>query len=161
MKSRTFIYAVRMGATHAVKIGITGDVRKRMKQMQTGTPTPLHLITMIAVANAAAVERRIHERLGPYHIRGEWFAVATDADVIAIVDEMIGNLPPQPMEPSKLPPHPDARYFIKHGYGTLSFAMLVDDLIAAGATDEEFDKLFKKDPARFAKERRKASEVAL
>ncbi len=61
-----------------VKIGISENPEKRVKNMQTSTPHKLELVTTIAANNAKSVERKLHNILRPYHCVGEWFKITSN-----------------------------------------------------------------------------------
>jgi hypothetical protein len=55
----------------SVKIGVSGDPRRRLADLQRSTPEPLELL---AVAQGDhAVEALLHKVFAPDHVRGEWF----------------------------------------------------------------------------------------
>ena len=55
------------------KIGKSNDVIKRLKALQTGSPSPHELIAVKSTSNAIALEHNIHAHLSAYRISGEWF----------------------------------------------------------------------------------------
>lgn len=63
------------------KIGFTAcDPRKRLKQLQTGSPVELNLIGWYP--GTPADERDLHEQLAPWWILGEWFRLSREAEHI-------------------------------------------------------------------------------
>jgi hypothetical protein len=65
----TFIYFLRSG--DFIKIGYSGDWRRRMSDMQIGSPytiTPL-----LVLIGRIEDERNLHTRFRASHFRGEWF----------------------------------------------------------------------------------------
>ena len=152
MKQHAFLYAIRSGSTSAVKIGITNDVQSRMKKMQTNNPLPLRLVTMIAIPEAANAERHIHQYCARYHIRGEWFDIDHDSDVIALIERAVQTIPVIADLLANIPPEL-RQFYAKQGNGTSSLADIVDMMIAGGNTEEHFDRLLKRHAADFAKAR--------
>ena len=54
-----------------VKVGITTSIKRRLAELQTGSPQQLHLLGW--VRGDAQVEQQLHAALKPHQIRGEWF----------------------------------------------------------------------------------------
>ena len=55
------------------KIGKANDVNKRLKALQTGSPSKHELIAVVSTSNAIELEHNIHAYLSAYRISGEWF----------------------------------------------------------------------------------------
>lgn len=72
------IYAI--SDSTALKIGFSSDIRKRIKQMQTGHPAKLELLWKLYVGTereyAVKVEKMIHRLCEKERIRGEWFKLS-------------------------------------------------------------------------------------
>jgi hypothetical protein len=68
------VYIVRPGARNIVKIGHTGNIHKRIKEMQISSPERILLIATIE--GGEREERQIHTRLRSERIRGEWFKLS-------------------------------------------------------------------------------------
>jgi len=60
------------------KIGIAGDPKHRLSNMQSATPHKLELITTVECDNAKGVERELHGIYRWLKKRGEWFKPSTD-----------------------------------------------------------------------------------
>lgn len=61
------------------KIGITRDLKERLRSFGTSHPRPLKLLAAAdtglgGVTRARLVETAVHERFGHIRVRGEWFA---------------------------------------------------------------------------------------
>lgn len=72
----TCIYVIgELGAP--VKIGITQDVEKRLRALQTGHPHQLRILATVQVATRLArdAERSCHIALKAERLQGEWFRV--------------------------------------------------------------------------------------
>ncbi len=69
------LYAISDG--EAVKLGISVNIGKRLKQIQTGHPKPLKVLWKLyagATTGAAyKTERKLHRLCSKYRVRGEWF----------------------------------------------------------------------------------------
>ena len=57
-----------------VKIGFSGDVNQRLKDMQIGSPVKLELI--LSFRAPSSVEAKLHKAFAKYHIHGEWFELS-------------------------------------------------------------------------------------
>jgi hypothetical protein len=70
-KPSEFIYVI--GCNEFVKIGIAGNVRKRLIELQVGNPYPLRLYGHWKAGEAVKEEAALHALLSPHQERGEWF----------------------------------------------------------------------------------------
>lgn len=79
------VYLVEGGGRF--KIGISADPAARLASLQTGSPFLLRLVCSREFADAAAVERELHMRMGAHRIHGEWFDLPPRAlaDVQAVL----------------------------------------------------------------------------
>lgn len=70
-----YIYAISNG--EQVKLGMSSDVSKRLKALQTSSPSDLLVLWKYYVSDsskgAIAAERKLHRACKKYKIRGEWF----------------------------------------------------------------------------------------
>lgn len=64
------VYFIR--SPHGFKIGFSDNVPARVKQLQTGSQSPLELVAVIA-AGTRAVEQELHRVLAASRAAGEWF----------------------------------------------------------------------------------------
>lgn len=71
MKKNGFclIYAIRVD--RFIKIGMTYDLPRRVRQLQTSLPWELEV--MGCTIAKPQTERLIHKHLKPHNVRGEWF----------------------------------------------------------------------------------------
>lgn len=85
-----FVYLVRAGDNH-YKVGIAQDVHRRIKEIQTGNPVKVELVTAAWLANAQQAEGRIHKWLSHFKSDGgrEWFEL-TSTQALALVIKMSG-----------------------------------------------------------------------
>lgn len=65
------IYLIQAGVGGPLKIGCAAEPRKRLSDLQTGSPEPLTLV--LAILGGLREERELHERFAASHRRGEWF----------------------------------------------------------------------------------------
>lgn len=70
-----YVYLIGNHQLGRFKIGMTADVRGRLRSLQMESPVQLLLVTFAKVSRAAQVERRLHEFFGSKHVHGEWFTL--------------------------------------------------------------------------------------
>jgi len=61
-----------------VKIGMTHNIPKRLKQLQTCSPAKLEVYEEIITSDPRAVEKELHTTFAHKRIRGEWFSMTQD-----------------------------------------------------------------------------------
>lgn len=71
-----FVYFVQGENGGAVKIGYTIDIKVRLKQLQTGYPDNLKILTIFP--GSQADEQSLHEKFSEYRLHGEWFKPCED-----------------------------------------------------------------------------------
>lgn len=84
----SFVYAIGDGHGR-VKIGTADDVRKRIRQLQTGNASRLYLIAYLRLRyrfDADRVERAAHEENHADRLSGEWFAMSDACAVQALLE---------------------------------------------------------------------------
>jgi len=73
-----YLYAISNG--QEIKLGMSSDINKRLKTLQTSNPSELVLLWKYYIANtpkeAINIERMLHRSCKEFHIRGEWFTMA-------------------------------------------------------------------------------------
>lgn len=74
-KKKHYLYAISNG--DQIKLGMSSNVRNRLKALQTSNPNVLVLLWEYYVADnsldAASAERKLHKACHRHKIRGEWF----------------------------------------------------------------------------------------
>jgi hypothetical protein len=65
------VYAIACGKF--VKVGSAGNVRERMRKLQTANPLPLRFLRLLSTDTSD--EASWLERLRPFRVRGEWFTL--------------------------------------------------------------------------------------
>lgn len=97
-----FIYFVLATESRRIKIGISGDPRRRFHNLQTASPEPLAMLGWIETVDAETFEAELHECWECLHVRGEWFSA--HPDLMTFVMEQRDPLPepePDPFEPMR------------------------------------------------------------
>ena len=80
------VYLIRSGDTDMYKIGYTsGQIKKRMKSLQTGCPYPLSIVKVIN--DNQHKEKWLHEKFDMYRKHGEWFKLDNET-LIDVCDSM-------------------------------------------------------------------------
>lgn len=75
MKGGEHLYVIQSDVTGNIKVGRSSEPRRRLKQLQTGSPHRLRLL--IVAVDAGFREREMHKRMKEKRARadGEWFTV--------------------------------------------------------------------------------------
>lgn len=69
--SDKFIYILKSGDYY--KIGITTNIVRRKRELQTGNPIQLLFVCSSFFENAAEFENILHQAFDEYRVKGEWF----------------------------------------------------------------------------------------
>lgn len=92
------IYIVNLESTSLYKIGKAKDVKKRMKQLQTGASFSLVLIAEFQTGQEESkLEKAIHRRFSHYKTKGEWFdfdniSISEITSQILHIQEIVKNI---------------------------------------------------------------------
>ncbi|MER0429295.1 GIY-YIG nuclease family protein [Streptomyces microflavus] len=81
-------YAIRDAETQLVKIGMSKDPNKRLRDLPTGAPGQLELIW--PREGGSALEAFLHPHFADRHVRGEWFNF-TGTDAGAQISQAANN----------------------------------------------------------------------
>jgi Rha family phage regulatory protein len=85
---RQYVYIIGNEDNSYIKIGVSADVEKRLKQLQTGSWTNLFLIYKSMVcSNAFDIEKNIHNKISSEKVRGEWFEIEVSEAIKLIESE--------------------------------------------------------------------------
>jgi hypothetical protein len=91
-----YIYGIEAGES-AIKIGISANPEKRIKELQTANHEELNLAFVIMVAKtlkrAGEIEFAIHKRLDPYRLNGEWFKFGITKSIVGQIIREIDSSP--------------------------------------------------------------------
>jgi hypothetical protein len=85
LEKSVVIYFIKDTVTQAIKIGHSKRPKKRIGSLQTGNPSRLILLGM--VAGTEADEVTFHVRFAQYRLEGEWFNGNIIEEVLAIISE--------------------------------------------------------------------------
>jgi predicted GIY-YIG superfamily endonuclease len=81
-----YVYFIQSGSNGSVKIGLSNDPERRLRQLQTGNLRELRLRHV--VPGTRGTENDLHVRFAPARIRGEWFG----REYLAIILAFAGGL---------------------------------------------------------------------
>ena len=73
-----YLYAIKDTVTGLIKLGYSSDPRSRLRELQTGSSSPLHLLYYESVGSADAhlIEHCLHTDFAHLRVRGEWFRLS-------------------------------------------------------------------------------------
>jgi len=75
-RDRQYIYVIKNPENDRVKIGVSNNVEKRLKTLETGAGTKLDLVYQsIICSNAFDIENTVHKHFQEYRVFGEWFEI--------------------------------------------------------------------------------------
>lgn len=98
---RDVLYVIGQPGTGIAKIGITGNVKSRLRTIQTGSPVP------VAVRwwhpGDYDLERQLHQEFAEYRMHGEWFDFGVEEP------EILVEMAVQARRPEEFPPPAGAR----------------------------------------------------
>jgi Meiotically up-regulated gene 113 len=94
------LYFIRSGHDGPVKIGRAARPAGRLRELQTGSPFPLHLLGTIP--GGGHLERDLHARFNWLRIRGEWFR--PDKTLLSYIVDRGGNVDPVSIPTPEPPP---------------------------------------------------------
>jgi hypothetical protein len=86
------LYVIR-SASGSCKIGISKTPLRRVGQLHTGSNWKLELLFYFKSKLALPIERRAHAILATKRLNGEWFDVAGDIAVAAVMEAMRADFP--------------------------------------------------------------------
>lgn len=69
-----YVYAIREDASGNVKVGISCNPERRVRQLQTGNSSQLTLMAVMEAKNGYQDEADAHKALIDCHVRGEWYS---------------------------------------------------------------------------------------
>ena len=91
IEPRTLVYVAAAGL--AFKIGVTGNLKRRLKQLRTHSPFPPVIIWQRPFEDAVAIEQKLHSALVRHRTHGEWF-VCDRAAIDAAIASVCGDSSP-------------------------------------------------------------------
>ena len=68
-----YVYAIRNKTTRRIKLGISQNPERRLKELQIGNDCELELVAFRKAENRFKDEKALHRENAPLRVRGEWF----------------------------------------------------------------------------------------
>jgi hypothetical protein len=83
----SFLYVIAADPSGPVKLGLSGNPEKRVRQLQTGSALPLVLfhVEEVETSKVKIAERALHRLLGHKRMTGEWFNMSVDQAITEVV----------------------------------------------------------------------------
>ncbi len=81
-----YIYLIKSTDTSYYKIGVSKNPTKRIRQHQTGNPSPLTLLYQYGTENAYKIEAILHRRYSHLKKNNEWFDLSVKEDTQFIAE---------------------------------------------------------------------------
>ena len=81
-----YVYAIRNNHTGRIKLGISENPERRLKELQIGNDCELELLAYREAVNRFKDEKAIHNKYQHLRVRGEWFATPVP---VAVADEIV------------------------------------------------------------------------
>lgn len=81
-----FIYVIAADLKGPVKIGFSKHPEKRLRELQTGVPTPLtlHHVQAFEAPRAKLIEKMLHKTLRIQRQKGEWFKLSVEEAILEV-----------------------------------------------------------------------------
>lgn len=91
------IYLIKSLNEGVYKIGVSKTPNKRLKEVQTGNPSPIDILYLYETEYAYKIETCLHNRYSHYNTHGEWFELSLKEELSFIetctkIEEMIVGL---------------------------------------------------------------------
>jgi predicted GIY-YIG superfamily endonuclease len=82
----SFLYVIAAHKEGPVKLGLSMDPQRRVRQLQTGSAEALfiHHVEEVSDGRVKIAEKALHQMLGHKRLKGEWFNISVE-DAIAEV----------------------------------------------------------------------------
>jgi len=85
------IYFIQQGDDGPIKIGTSDNPEKRLQQLQGSHHETLRLLKVVEGSNWA--EKRLHQHLAAFRLRGEWFENCAEVlRVVEIAEAMVNEM---------------------------------------------------------------------
>lgn len=84
----TFLYVFENDRANLLKVGISKNVERRVREVQDSCGCALKTIFAIEHSKAETLEKIIHEEISSFKTYGEWFDARYKSDILNIVKEI-------------------------------------------------------------------------
>lgn len=82
---KDLIYLLNESGSEKYKIGITNNLKTRLKNIQTGCPEEITVISTFHSPYVTIIEKRLHKKFELNKTNGEWFLL-NDSDVFSFIN---------------------------------------------------------------------------
>jgi predicted GIY-YIG superfamily endonuclease len=76
-----FVYLIRLSENSTYKIGVTKNITKRIKELQTGNAEQIYLIDKYESDNAFKIEKALHNFFQHKKKLNEWFDFTIEDEI--------------------------------------------------------------------------------
>lgn len=76
-----FVYLIRLSENSTYKIGVTKNINKRIKQLQTGNAEEIYLVDKYQSDNAYKIEKALHNFFNYNNKLNEWFDLSIEDEI--------------------------------------------------------------------------------
>ncbi len=76
-----YIYLIRCVENNFYKIGISKNIERRLKQIQTSSPDKIYLVHKYQSQHASKIEKALHSFFKAYHRNNEWFELSLSEEM--------------------------------------------------------------------------------
>jgi hypothetical protein len=76
-----YVYLIRCEENNYYKIGITKNIERRLKQIQTGTPDKIYLVEKYESDFSSKIEKALHNYFIYCHRNNEWFELTLEDEL--------------------------------------------------------------------------------
>lgn len=85
---KNIVYLLNLEDSDLYKIGITEEnkIDKRIKNLQTGAPKKINIVTLFKTEFATIIEKKLHALFNTKRSNGEWFELSYD-DILIFKDK--------------------------------------------------------------------------
>lgn len=80
-----YLYALKTQGIDMVKIGVSQNPKRRVRDLRSAMPFDLDLIFISKFKNVYELEKIAHNKLSEYNLKGEWYAFCTNK-ALSILD---------------------------------------------------------------------------
>lgn len=87
--SSDMLYLIQCDETQQIKIGVSKNPNKRLKQLQTGNGSKLRLLKVYQIENDIFIEKRLHKMFWQNRRKGEWFQFSPLHEYLDVIDNYI------------------------------------------------------------------------
>ena len=91
-----YVYAIRNKTTRRLKLGISQNPERRLKELQIGNDCELELVTFRKAENRFKDEKALHRENAPFCVRSEWFDDGISFDGETITTDTAAYVAPRP-----------------------------------------------------------------